>query len=93
MIQAKINAVYGVKEMQKLPYHLHSICVHDGDASSGHCYSYIFDRCQKKWRKYNDITVTVVTEEEVWAFSEGKDNHSAYWLVYIQNPIAKELDK
>ena len=43
-LQAKIDAVYGVKEMQKLPYDLHSICVHDGNATSGHYYSYIFDR-------------------------------------------------
>lgn len=43
-LQAQIKAAFGVPEMQKMPYHLHSICVHDGNAMSGHYYSFIYDR-------------------------------------------------
>ena len=80
--------------MQKMPYHLHSICVHDGNAMSGHYYSFIYDRFQKKWRKFNDIRVTDVTEEEVFKSSEGGDSwQTAYWLVYVESGIASQLDK
>ena len=43
-LQGQIKAAFGVPEMQKMPYHLHSICVHDGNAMSGHYYSFIYDR-------------------------------------------------
>ena len=43
-IQAKIKAVYADNSMEGMKYHLHSICVHDGTASQGHYYSYIYDR-------------------------------------------------
>lgn len=79
--------------MQKHPYHLHSICVHDGGAESGHYFAYIYDRQQKKWRKYNDIRVMDVTEEEVFKQAEGGDSWaSASWVVYVQDEIAKTLD-
>ena len=84
-LEAKIKAAYAIKEMQKMPYDLHSICVHDGNATSGHYYTYIFDHCQKKWRKYNDIKVTDVTEEDVFKESLGGNSwKTAYWLVYVQ---------
>ena len=70
-LEAQIQAAYGIPEMQKKPYHLHSICVHDGNANSGHYYSFIYDRFNKKWRRYNDIRVTEVTEEDVFKESEG----------------------
>ena len=79
--------------MQKMPYHLHSICVHDGNANSGHYYTLIYDRFQKIWRKFNDIRVSEYNEEDV--FKEAEGGHSwmtAYWLVYVQESIAKELE-
>ena len=76
--------------MQKEPYHLHSIAVHQGGAESGHYFAYIYDRAQQKWRKYNDIRVTDVTEEEVFKASEGGDGwETAYWVVYVQDSIKK----
>lgn len=71
-------------DMKNIPYYLHAICVHDGSAQSGHYYAFIYDRFQKKWRKYNDIRVTDVSEEEVFEQSQGgKGFASAYWVVYI----------
>lgn len=43
-LESQIKAAFGIPEMQKQAYHLHSICVHDGNAMSGHYYSYIYDR-------------------------------------------------
>lgn len=93
-LESQIKAAFGVPEMQKQRYHLHAICVHDGNATSGHYYSFIYDRCQKKWRKYNDIKVTEVSEEDVFRASEGGDSwQTAYWLVYVAAPIAGEQEK
>jgi uncharacterized UBP type Zn finger protein len=70
--------------MNKNPYYLHAICVHDGSAQSGHYYAFIKDRHQNKWRKYNDIRVTEVSEEDVFKESNGGSGWaSAYWVVYI----------
>lgn len=92
-LESQISAAYGIPEFKKSPYHLHSICVHDGNAMSGHYYTFIFDRFNNKWRRFNDIRVTEVPEEEVFKESEGGHSwQTAYWLVYVQDSIAKELD-
>lgn len=83
-LESKIIAAYAIKDMQKMPYHLHAICVHDGNANTGHYYTYIYDRHSKKWRKYNDHKVTEASEEDV--LKESLGGHSwmtAYWLVYV----------
>ena len=93
-LESQIKAAFGIPEMQKQAYHLHSICVHDGNAMSGHYYSFIYDRLQKKWRKFNDIRVTEVQEEEVFQNSEGGHSwQTAYWLVYVEGSISSELEK
>lgn len=93
-LESQIKAAFGVPEMQKQPYHLHSICVHDGNATSGHYYSFIYDRFQKKWRKFNDIRVTDASEEDVFSASEGGNSwQTAYWLVYVEGSIAGDLEK
>ena len=51
--------------MQEVTYDLHSVVIHDGSAQQGHFYSYIYDFNQNVWRKYNDIHVKTVSEEEV----------------------------
>ena len=77
-----------------MPYQLHSICVHDGNATTGHYYTYIYDHCQNQWRKYNDIKVTEVSEEDVFKASEGGHSWStAYWLVYVHQSIYDNLKK
>ena len=43
-LENQIVAAYGKPDMQKKLYSLHSIYVHDGNAESGHYFSYIFDR-------------------------------------------------
>lgn len=88
-MESQISATYGIPEMQRKKYQLHSICVHDGNANSGHYYSFIYDRFNKKWRRFNDIRVTDVEEEDV--FKEAEGGHSwqtAQWLVYVEESIS-----
>ena len=42
--------------MTEEPYVLQSILIHEGQADSGHYYSYSFDG--NVWRKYNDSNVS-----------------------------------
>ena len=92
-LEGRIKAAYSIPEMTKLPYHLHSICVHDGNAMSGHYYTFIYDRFNQKWRRYNDIRVTEVSEEDVLKEAEGGHSwQTAYWIVYVEDSIAKELN-
>jgi len=92
-LESEIKASYAIPAMQKKKYHLHSICVHDGNANSGHYYSFIMDRFNKKWRKFNDIRVTDVEEEAVFKESEGGQGwQTAQWLVYVEDSIAGVLD-
>ena len=93
-LEQQIKKAYSTKEMSKVNYDLHSICVHDGNANSGHYYSFIYDRFQKKWRKFNDIRVTEVSEEDVFKESQGGDTwQTAYWLVYVHSTISDDLKK
>jgi ubiquitin carboxyl-terminal hydrolase 25/28 len=74
--------------MNKHPYHLHAICVHDGNAYSGHYYAFIQDRFNNKWRRFNDIRVTDATEEDVIKESNGGHGQmTAYWVVYINEEL------
>lgn len=68
----------------QLPYRLHAVLVHEGQASGGHYWAYIQDPSQQRWCKFNDITVSEVTWEEVSRESLGGYRHvSAYCLMYI----------
>jgi ubiquitin carboxyl-terminal hydrolase 25/28 len=81
-LQAEIKAVFD--DLKQHPYHLHSILVHDGMAGSGHYYAYIYDHEGLRWRKYSDIHVTEVTEQEVFERSVGGYSMtSAYCLMYV----------
>ena len=74
--------------MNNTPYFLHAIIVHDGSAQSGHYYAFIYDRNQHKWRKFNDIRITEVSEEEVFSFSNGGHGFATgYWVVYVDYQI------
>ena len=67
-----------------MPYRLHAILVHEGQANGGHYWSYIFDANKNVWRKFNDVTVTETTWEDVQRESiGGYRNTSAYCLLYV----------
>lgn len=93
-----VDLMYSDKLMSHVPYRLHAVLVHEGQANAGHYWAYIFDRRQDRWMKYNDISVTKSSWEELERDSfGGYRNASAYCLMYInakeQHLIQDEFDK
>uniref|UniRef100_A0A672Z287 ubiquitinyl hydrolase 1 n=1 Tax=Sphaeramia orbicularis TaxID=375764 RepID=A0A672Z287_9TELE len=67
---------------------LHAVLVHEGQASAGHYWAYIYDHANQRWMKYNDITITESTWEELERDSfGGMTNASAYCLMYIDDRL------
>ena len=61
--------------------------VHEGQAASGHYWAYVYNTRHRKWLKYNDITVTEATWQELTSdsYGGGRNNASAYCLMYIDD--------
>uniref|UniRef100_A0A1A8NWS4 Ubiquitin carboxyl-terminal hydrolase 25 n=2 Tax=Nothobranchius TaxID=28779 RepID=A0A1A8NWS4_9TELE len=97
-IHRSIDLMYSDKSMMQVPYRLHAVLVHEGQANAGHYWAYIYDPHQCCWMKYNDISVTKSSWEELVRDSfGGYRNASAYCLMYINDKkpflIEEEFDK
>ncbi|XP_054612120.1 ubiquitin carboxyl-terminal hydrolase 25 isoform X3 [Dunckerocampus dactyliophorus] len=97
-IHRTIEMMYSDKAMMQVPYRLHAVLVHEGQANAGHYWAYIYDPHQRCWMKYNDISVTKSSWEELVRDSfGGYRNASAYCLMYINDKkpflIEEEFDK
>uniref|UniRef100_A0A8C3YQ82 Ubiquitin carboxyl-terminal hydrolase 28 n=1 Tax=Catagonus wagneri TaxID=51154 RepID=A0A8C3YQ82_9CETA len=88
--------------LRQVPYRLHAVLVHEGQANAGHYWAYIYNRPRQVWLKYNDISVTESSWEELERDSYGGlRNVSAYCLMYINDKLphfdaesaANELDQ
>ncbi|OMJ73668.1 hypothetical protein SteCoe_27604 [Stentor coeruleus] len=91
-ISQQLDDIYSNFKNNK--YCLNSILIHEGAAISGHYYAFIKDFDQPEylqWRKYNDIIVTNVSQEEVRKTSEGFNDSlsSAYCLMYVREELVK----
>nr|XP_030861071.1 ubiquitin carboxyl-terminal hydrolase 25 isoform X3 [Gorilla gorilla gorilla] len=85
-IHRTIELMYSDKSMIQVPYRLHAVLVHEGQANAGHYWAYIFDHRESRWMKYNDIAVTKSSWEELVRDSfGGYRNASAYCLMYIND--------
>uniref|UniRef100_A0A2K6FYR8 Ubiquitin carboxyl-terminal hydrolase n=1 Tax=Propithecus coquereli TaxID=379532 RepID=A0A2K6FYR8_PROCO len=97
-IHRTIELMYSDKSMIQVPYRLHAVLVHEGQANAGHYWAYIFDHHESRWMKYNDIAVTKSSWEELVRDSfGGYRNASAYCLMYINDKaqflIQEEFNK
>ncbi|XP_077402432.1 ubiquitin carboxyl-terminal hydrolase 25 isoform X2 [Vanacampus margaritifer] len=97
-IYRTIELMYSDKSMMHVPYRLHAVLVHEGQANAGHYWAYIYDPHQRCWMKYNDISVTKSSWEELVRDSfGGYRNASAYCLMYINDKkpflIEEDFDK
>ncbi|XP_051764171.1 ubiquitin carboxyl-terminal hydrolase 25 isoform X1 [Ctenopharyngodon idella] len=97
-IHRTIELMYSDKSMMQVPYRLHAVLVHEGQANAGHYWAYIYDPHHRQWMKYNDISVTKSSWEELVRDSfGGYRNASAYCLMYIDDKkpflIEEEFDK
>ncbi|XP_071432406.1 ubiquitin carboxyl-terminal hydrolase 28 isoform X1 [Pithys albifrons albifrons] len=75
--------------LRQVPYHLHAVLVHEGQANAGHYWAFIYNQPRKRWLKYNDISVTESSWEELERESfGGLRNASAYCLMYISDQVS-----
>ncbi|XP_053546090.1 ubiquitin carboxyl-terminal hydrolase 28 isoform X2 [Bombina bombina] len=87
-IRKSIENIYVDPELSEVPYRLHAVLVHEGQAEAGHYWAYIYSHSRNSWLKYNDISVTEASWEEVQRDSYGgMRNASAYCLMYINRKL------
>ncbi|XP_061103968.1 ubiquitin carboxyl-terminal hydrolase 28 [Conger conger] len=92
-----LEGMYADRSLCQVPYRLHAVLVHEGQASAGHYWAYIFDHSCKRWLKCNDVSVSESSWEELQRDSYGgMTNASAYCLMYIDDKmphlIAEDMD-
>uniref|UniRef100_A0A8C3QMS8 ubiquitinyl hydrolase 1 n=1 Tax=Cyanoderma ruficeps TaxID=181631 RepID=A0A8C3QMS8_9PASS len=88
-INLSIKQMYCDPLLQQVPYRLHAVLVHEGQANAGHYWAFIYDQPRKRWLKYNDILVTESSWEELERESfGGLRNASAYCLMYISDQVS-----
>ncbi|XP_074891293.1 ubiquitin carboxyl-terminal hydrolase 28 isoform X3 [Buteo buteo] len=89
-IDLSIEQMYCDPLLQQVPYRLHAVLVHEGQANAGHYWAFIYDQPRKSWLKYNDISVTESSWEELERDSfGGSKNASAYCLMYISDKVSR----
>lgn len=88
LLQQEIKDYY--KSLNSTPYYLQTMMIHDGSHDSGHYYTFIKDFSQGIYRRYNDISVSEVDEEQVHKESKGgSGTANAYCLVYVSEETYK----
>ncbi|KAL8693998.1 MAG: hypothetical protein Q9218_001297 [Villophora microphyllina] len=91
-ITSFINSQFVDDRFQKLAYRLQSVFIHVGSASYGHYWIYIRDFKRNIWRKYNDESVSTVTEvRQIFEPEPGDRPPTPYFLVYVKNDVKDEL--
>ncbi|CAL9684958.1 unnamed protein product [Knipowitschia caucasica] len=85
-VSQELERMYSDTSLCQVPYRLHAVLVHEGQASAGHYWAYIYDHRHRRWIKYNDINVSESSWEELERDSfGGMTNASAYCLMYIDD--------
>ncbi|EFB29174.1 hypothetical protein PANDA_018399, partial [Ailuropoda melanoleuca] len=83
-----IEQMYRDPLLRQVPYRLHAVLVHEGQANAGHYWAYVYNQPRQVWLKYNDISVTESSWEELERDSYGGlRNVSAYCLMYINDQL------
>ncbi|KAM7314595.1 ubiquitin carboxyl-terminal hydrolase 25 isoform X1 [Ixodes scapularis] len=83
-IQATIKDIYNEPSLLQVPYRLHAVLVHEGQAASGHYWAFVYCPRRSVWLKFNDVTVTEVSWAELVRDSVGGHHcTSAYCLLYV----------
>uniref|UniRef100_A0A8C2WJX5 Ubiquitin specific peptidase 28 n=1 Tax=Cyclopterus lumpus TaxID=8103 RepID=A0A8C2WJX5_CYCLU len=83
-----LEGMYTGNCLCQAPYRLHAVLVHEGQASAGHYWAYIYDHANQRWMKYNDVSITESSWEELERDSFGGiTNASAYCLMYIDDRL------
>uniref|UniRef100_A0A4W5LXZ2 ubiquitinyl hydrolase 1 n=1 Tax=Hucho hucho TaxID=62062 RepID=A0A4W5LXZ2_9TELE len=87
-VSQALEGMYSDNRLCQVPYRLHAVLVHEGQASAGHYWAYIYDHANQRWMKYNDVIVSESSWEELVRDSYGgMTNASAYCLMYIDDRL------
>lgn len=70
-IKSKIENIFDSNDLKKTKYNLHSVCIHEGNAMSGHFWTYIWNTQQLKWFKLNDTEVTESNWDDLYSNAIG----------------------
>ena len=82
MIKEKIEKIFDDNDLKNYKYNLHSVCVHEGSAALGHFWTYIWNKAQQKWYKFNDTEVCESNWDDLYVNAVGGVT-SAYFLIYV----------
>ncbi|KAL9584135.1 MAG: hypothetical protein Q9212_002294 [Teloschistes hypoglaucus] len=87
-----ISSQFADDGFRRLAYRLQSVFIHIGSASYGHYWIYVRDFKRNLWRKYNDESVSAVTDVSTIFDSEPGDRPpTPYFLVYVKDDQKDEL--
>ncbi|XP_041948042.1 ubiquitin carboxyl-terminal hydrolase 28 [Alosa sapidissima] len=93
-VSHELEQIYSDNSLCQVPYRLHAVLVHEGQASAGHYWAYIYDHLHQRWLKYNDVMVTESSWEELVRDSYGgMTNASAYCLMYINDKLPHLIEE
>ncbi|CAF3634590.1 unnamed protein product [Rotaria sordida] len=94
-LKNELKQLYDEPQLKQVRYTLHAVCVHEGSATLGHFWTYVYHNDRQKWYRYNDNEVLVCETTWTDVFDAGiggqraQNNReeprvpSAYLLVYI----------
>jgi hypothetical protein len=92
-LKNELKQLYDESQLKQVRYTLHAVCVHEGSASLGHFWTYVYHPDRQKWYRYNDNEVCETSWNDVFDAGIGglrtqNDREeprvpSAYLLVYI----------
>ena len=71
VLKNKIETIFDEEGLKQIRYNLHSVCIHEGNATSGHFWTYIWNKQQSKWYKFNDTEVSESNWEDLYANAVG----------------------
>lgn len=89
-VKEKIKCLFA--KHLKLEYSLHAVFIHKGTADYGHYWVYIRNWVDANWFKYDDETVTLVEESEIYADTSGSIANP-YYVIYVDSSRVDELLK
>lgn len=70
-IKNKVETIFDEEDLKKIKYNLHSVCIHEGNAVSGHFWTYIWNKQQQKWFKFNDTEVSESNWDDLYENAVG----------------------
>ncbi|CAF3670140.1 unnamed protein product [Adineta steineri] len=92
-LKNELKQLYDEPQLKQTSYTLHAVCVHEGSATLGHFWTYVYHTDRQKWYRYNDNEVCETSWADVFDAGIGGQRTqndreeprvpSAYLLVYI----------